>query len=376
MKKLFTVLLTVIMIAAAVPAGARSSFAPNGTGWDPDEVITVKKADPANVVKDGVIGKGEYERYYADLDMDDEMTSPLFLVAFGADSLDHVMEMFPTMEYYFSWDEEHGFNFAIRNRPPVIQQVLGVLEGESPHDDFCKNLAYIVNFETDSDVHPILYYALAKRTDTGEYLEGYYVNPGRETQLGAKNTYDPEPLRDYIITYDYETGYAMIEWSIPFEDINAAPTAAGSTFKLTISATGGTAVDLYAEHDAEDCYAVTLGDKGYGVNIKQALTTVTYVISDEEVAASGDTPSPSPDPDQVPDPDPAPAPVVNPDPEKYEVTKDDEGNDIVVDKETGEKVDVLPAEPARTGDPMIITAAAAALSAAGAFIVRRKRKRS
>ena len=128
MKKVISILITLLtfamMIVAAIPAFARTSLAPNGSGWDPNEVITVKKADPSDVVKDGVIGDGEYERYYADLDAEDNMTSPLFLVAFGTDSMDHVLEMFPTMEYYFSWDEEHGFNFAIRNKPPVIQQVL------------------------------------------------------------------------------------------------------------------------------------------------------------------------------------------------------------------------------------------------------------
>ena len=61
---------------------------------------------------------------------------------------------------------------------------------------------------------------------------------------------------------------------------------------------------------------------------------------------------------------------MNPDPEKYELQKDENGNEIVVDKETGEKVDVT---PAKTGDPMIIMAAVAAVSAAGAFIVRKKR---
>ncbi len=63
MKKLLSILLTVatlaMMIAIAIPAEARSSFAPNGTGWDPSNVITVKKADPADVVKAGVIGYGE-----------------------------------------------------------------------------------------------------------------------------------------------------------------------------------------------------------------------------------------------------------------------------------------------------------------------------
>ncbi|MBR5741151.1 MAG: hypothetical protein IKX91_01225, partial [Firmicutes bacterium] len=82
-----------------------------------------------------------------------------------------------------------------------------------------------------------------------------------------------------------------------------------------------------------------------------------------------------PTPDSTPgDVDPTAQPVVNPDPEKYEVKTDEAGNEIIVDKETGEKVDVPTTAPARTGDPMIVMAAVAAVSAAGAFIIRKKRR--
>ncbi|MBR3416979.1 MAG: hypothetical protein IKH09_09825 [Clostridia bacterium] len=291
MKKLLSILLTIatlaMMIAAAIPAGARASFAPNGTGWDPNEVITVKKADPADVVKDGVIGDGEYERYYPDLDAEDNMTSPLFVVAFGANSLDNCLAMFPTMEYYFSWDETHGFNFAIRNKPVEIKQVLGVKEGESPEDDFCRGLAYIINFDTEYEEHPILYYALGKRTDTGDYLEGYYVNPNGPTQLGAKNTYNPTPGVDCVINYDYATGYSTVEWSVPFEDIHADAIGPGSTIKATLTATAGTAETPGAAHDDEDSYAVTLGDFGYGVNVKMMHNHVPYLLSDTMIEKTG-----------------------------------------------------------------------------------------
>ena len=275
------------MLVVAIPAEARASFAPNGTGWDPNEVITVKKADPADVVKDGVIGDGEYERYYPDLDAEDNMTSPLFVVAFGANSLDNCLAMFPTMEYYFSWDETHGFNFAIRNKPVEIKQVLGVKEGESPEDDFCRGLAYIINFDTEYEAHPILYYALGKRTDTGDYLEGYYVNPGGPTQLGAKNTYNPTPGVDCVINYDYATGYSTVEWSVPFEDIHVDPIGAGSTIKATLTATAGTAETPGAAHDDEDSYAVTLGDFGYGVNVKMMHNHVPYLLADTMIEKTG-----------------------------------------------------------------------------------------
>ena len=368
MKKLLSILLTVatlaMMIAIAIPAEARTSFAPNGTGWDPSNVITVKKADPADVVKDGVLGAGEYERYYPDLDAEDNMTSPLFVVAFGDESLDHCLAMFPTMEYYFSWDEVHGFNFAIRNKPTEIKQVLTVMDGDSPQDDFCRGLAYIINFDTEYSDHPILYYALGKRTDTGEYLEGYYVNPSGPTQLGAKNTYNPEPGVNYIITYDYSTGYAMIEWSVPFDDIHADPIGAGSTIKATLTATAGSAETPNVAHEDEDSYAVTLGDFGYGVNQKMMHNHVSYYLSEESIEKV--TPTPGPDPTPGPNPNPNPTPV---DPDNPNPTPADPDNPTPADPDNPNPT---PVTPARTGDPMVIMAAVAAVSAAGAFIVRRK----
>ncbi|MBQ6678049.1 MAG: hypothetical protein IJM71_08380 [Clostridia bacterium] len=369
MKKLLSILLTVatlaMMIAAAIPAGARASFAPNGTGWDPNEVITVKKADPADVVKDGVIGDGEYERYYPDLDAEDNMTSPLFVVAFGDNSLDHCLAMFPTMEYYFSWDETHGFNFAIRNKPVEIKQVLGVKEGESPEDDFCRGLAYIINFDTEYEEHPILYYALGKRTDTGDYLEGYYVNPGGPTQLGAKNTYNPTPGVDCVITYDYATGYSTVEWSVPFEDIHADAIGPGSTIKATLTATAGTAETPGAAHDDEDSYAVTLGDFGYGVNVKMMHNHVSYLLSDAAVDKTAPVPGPDPDPNPNPNPNPDPD---NPNPNPADPDNPNPNHDPGNPNPTPSNSGTAP----KTGDPMVIMAAVAAVSAAGAFIVRRK----
>ena len=165
----------------------------------------------------------------------------------------------------------------------------------------------------------------------------------------------------------------MIEWSIPFDDIHAAPIEAGSTIRLTISATGGTAVDLFAEHDSEDSYAVTLGDMGYGVNLKQAHNPVTYLISDETVAKAGNGSAPDPVPDPTPahgDPDQeaghngrTPAS----DPSDRTAAQDPNG-------QTSEDGTHSAAAP-RTGDPAAIMAAVAAVSAAGAFAVGRRRRR-
>ncbi len=262
MKKLIAIVLCVLMAASVLTiAASADSFNAQGH-WDLNRVgkIVVKKADPANVVKDGNIGENEYERFYPDLDPD---TSFLHLYYEGGDSFENAESMLASMEYYFSWDEVHGFNFAVRNTPKVLHQTLSAGEGEKPGDPFAWDLSYVINAETQRyldgfyDEHNFaLYYALAKRTDTGEYLEGHYQ------QFGYTGQYDPEPGVDYVITYTDTT--SMIEWSIPFE--NTYPDAgAGSTIRMSISAQAGNTDD---PNDRSTSYGISLGDYGFGVNAK------------------------------------------------------------------------------------------------------------
>ena len=287
MKKL-TNLLAVFMSAAmiallAAPAFAGSSYAPNGIGWGsaPSSIVQVRKVDPSSVVKDGEIGEGEYGRLDVDLG---EETSPLMIVAFNPASYDNALSMLPTMEYYFSWDEVHGFNFAIRNKPVVVQQLLETAEGDSPQDDFARNTAYVINFKTD-DGGTCLFYALAKRTDDGRYLEGYYTGSA-QSQLGVTRSYDPEEGVDYVISYG-DDGYVTVEWSIPLENFFVNGGEEGSKLEGTVSATAGTAVTPFGGHDKEDSYAITLGDFGYGVDSRLMRNHVVFRLSGD--SAPGDT---------------------------------------------------------------------------------------
>ena len=377
MKKIFAFAIAAIMIVAmmAVAVGAQSQ-AMNGTGWDPDNVVNVKKADPANVIKDGVINANEYERFEVDTS---EENSPLHITFITGDDMLAGLDMLATMEYYFSWDEVHGINIAVRNKPAEIQQLLDIkTDGDKPEDDFCQNVAWGVSGPTDNDASPSFYFALGKRTDDGRYLEGHW------NQLGAQGNYNPVELQDYIINYDYATGYCTIEWSIPLNVFLTNGGGAGSRLEFTLWANAGT----NTVPDFSTAYGVVMGDFGFMVNQKSMINHVTYNITDEQLA--GD-PTPVPDPDPDPDPNPdnpggdsgnTPAGPSNDqgqqvviDPDQYEVRTDDEGNEVIIDRETGEEVDVntLPVAPAKTGDPMIIMAAVAAVSAAGAFIVRKKR---
>ncbi|MBQ6678134.1 MAG: hypothetical protein IJM71_08810, partial [Clostridia bacterium] len=101
MKKIVTVcvsLLTLAMVIAfAIPVYAGTSYAPNGTGWgsNNENEVQVKKAERDKVVKDGLIGTGEYEKLNVDLDADNG-TSPLFVVGFTSASLENALVMLPT----------------------------------------------------------------------------------------------------------------------------------------------------------------------------------------------------------------------------------------------------------------------------------------
>ena len=273
MKKLVSVIIAAIMIAALLPAAVGAqSMALNGSGWDPEKIVNVRKADPEKAVKDGVVSMYEYDRLNVDLS---EESSPLHITFVTGDDMYESLEMLYTMEYYFSWDEVHGINVAIRNKPAVIQQLLGVKGWEKPEDDFCQNVAWGICAKTDNGENPTLYYALAKRTDTGEYLEGHWG------QLGAQGDYDPVEGRDYVISYDAVTGYCTIEWSIPLDNFLTEGGGAGSELQFTLWANGG----VSTEPDFSSFYGVVLGDFGFGVDRKSMVNHVTYRLIDDPVSS-------------------------------------------------------------------------------------------
>ena len=300
MKKILTALLALLMLASVCVIGANAqSYSPLG-GWKEahetaeEAKITVKKADPADVIKDGVIGENEYEKL--DIDQTEDNT-PLNIMYITNDNLNDGLAMLETIEFYFSWDETHGFNFAIKDKPAVIQQLLSPAEGEKPGDDFANNTAFLINILTENGVagtidsdgwahgtmeakNYCVYYAVAKRTDTGAYIEGHYdVN-----QLGLSGNYDPEAETDYIINYT-DDGYAIVEWSIPFSVIESGTVGAGSSIYACFTASAGNAGpedEMY-----HDTYCIGLGDKTFMVDAKidKAGAFPEFVLSDEAIKA-------------------------------------------------------------------------------------------
>ncbi|MBQ6677636.1 MAG: hypothetical protein IJM71_06275 [Clostridia bacterium] len=358
MKKILAIILTVLFIFTLT---ALPSLAASVRVDDTPVTLTVKRADPNCVVKDGVISEGEYERFYVSVDPDE---SPLNRNFWSSEDLDDAEEMLPTMEYYFSWDDVHGFNFAVRNKPVELKQIIPAGTGDPPEDGFNKNVAY--TFVADQGpklgklADTLLYYAVCKRTDTGEYEEGHY------NQLGLKGNYNPTEGVDYVISYSSD-GYSTIEWSVPFDNFVEGAAAPGTVFYFSIGAQGGRSESAAGERS----YAIALGDWSWLVAAKSSKSHVTATLSDELIPAPVD-PAPQPVPD---DPTPAPADPDNPNP-----TPADPGNPNPAPADPGNP-NPTPADPGnqapssapRTGDPMIVMAAVAAVSAAGAFIIRKRR---
>ena len=364
MKKAFAVLLSAVFLftLAAVPSLANSYRAD-----DTPVTVTVRKADPSLVVKDGVIGDGEYERFDVDLDPN---TSPLNRNFWSSDDIDDVETMLSTMEYYFSWDDVHGFNFAVRNKPVALKQIIPEGTGDPPEDGFNKNVAYTFIADLQPNLRiladTLLYYAVCKRTDTGAYQEGHY------NQLGLKRNYNPTEGVDYVISYG-DDGYSTIEWSVPFDNFVEDTPADGTVFYFSIGAQAGNSETAAGER----CYAIALGDWSWLVGARSSKNHVTGTLSSEMIVPTGNGGQNGGQNDgQGGDRDnQGGQQQVVIDTDKYEVKTDESGKEIIIDKTTGEEVDrsTLPVA-ARTGDPMVVMAAVAAVSAAGAFMIRRKKR--
>ncbi len=369
--KVTAILFTVVLIVSlTVPAFCRSI---NYMG-ETREGITFEVKKTSGVTVDGIISSGEYEK----LDIATNEESFLNL-CFGSGAVfEDAENMLKTMEYYASWTDGR-INIAVRNKPTKLIQEIGVKNGEYTEDYFCQNVAYTISSDITQNKDPgtpcNFYFAICKRTDTGEYQLGYYGSD----QWGNSNAYKPVAGVDFAISYDYSSGYATMEWSIPFAEICEEGSAkAGDCVYLSIGAEAGegdgTDPNVNPGAGMDKAYAVSLGDFTFLVEGKYRNNHASFQLTNDMI---GDSPV-DPEESDVDNPDPPAdtSPVVNPDPEKYEVKTNENGEVVVTDKETDKEVDrgSLPAAP-KTGDPMIVLAIFAAASAAGAAALGIKRKK-
>ena len=376
MKKVIAIITLVTMALMMVIPSMASSFniiGPTAEGT----THVVKRADPAKVIKDGIIGEGEYEKLDVDLNED---SCPLHLVYGKSEDFLYAENMLATMEYYASWSEGQ-INIAVKTKPDDIKQVIHMADSPNP-DDFCKNVALTIASDQiqtrEKGRQSNFYFAVSLTTDTNEYQVAWYDTD--DNQRGNSGTYAPTPGQDFVINY---TGDGVIfEWSIPFAEICAGNTAAaGDSVYLTITATAGQSEGA----DGESVYGVSMGDFGYMVAQKDAVNNAAFLLSDETIGSFD--PEPGPDPTTATETDtdgnPVPAPTdTDSDGNPVPAPTDTNGNPVVDPENPADPSN--PAEPGqqpsggnggaapRTGDPMIIVAAISAVGACGAVVLKRK----
>ena len=166
--------------------------------------IDLKKADSSKVVKDGMISSGEYFKVNSD-----KITA-----------MNKAGEAYTfTADFYVSWDEVHGINFATIIKSDNFEQHVSYEGGRAIGDDWViSGTSFgIMSHIPGKTASTGLYYVVSKLLDgSGKYNEGCYADQlgtrfGRDTTVA----YDPEAGEDYIISYG--DGLAVCEWSIPFE---------------------------------------------------------------------------------------------------------------------------------------------------------------
>ncbi len=376
MKKIMAVALVVLMMASLM---AVTSFGSAFRGSDLDHNQTVKKADPADVVKDGIIGENEYVEFV--IEDRGEDTTPINVIYYDASVFQASLDMMKTIGFYFSWDDVHGLNFAIRYKPQMFFQVQSEGAGDPPEDYFLLNDGVAINFATEQEVtggsQPLLYYAIGRRTDTGEYLRGYYGS----NQLGLHANFNPTPGEDFVIVYDDATGFITVEWSIPLDNLFTT-WGNGTEINFSIAAIAGEREEADSASPLAGAYANALGYKSWGNDQRIGGDHAQIVLSDESIRDSGGGDVPTSDTnttgpittDTDPDGNPVPTetdPEGNPIPVQTET--DPEGNPIPVDTGSNNGGNNGGGTAPRTGDPMIIIAAVSALGACGAFVIKRRR---
>ncbi len=366
MKRILAVFaaLCIVMSAFLVVTASAASFNPSNVC---NLEVTLKKADPADVVKDGVAGANEYVRFEVDLDP----SSTQLNMGFGSSDVYNQSEaMLSTMEYYFSWDEVHGFNFAVKFKPEYLRQEYDEGTGDEPGDDFLWDSG--VQISLDEDVmfkerangywYDLFYYAISKRTDTGEYLEGYY------DQLGLKGAYDPVAGQDYIITYPGD-GSVFCEWSIPFDNFTTTYDP-GDAVYFTICCTGSVEDISGYSNPVEATYTVSLGDYGYLIKqTKDVSRHVTAYISAETIKDADDTTDSGSQTDPISDDttggDQTAAPADG-------TAAGDDKAPVAAGDDTAAPQTGNGTAAAQTADPMIAVAAVCAISAGAVLVLRKK----
>ncbi len=369
MAALTAALLIASLLALQVSAGAMNPA--DGCKTE----VTVKKAAPGAVVHDGVISEGEYEEIEVSRDSD---TTDLLLSWNGSGNmLLLACDFLKDVHFFISWDDEN-VNFAARATLLEDPYCNGTMEGTDQRDYigdefFMFQFGFMAKIENPDDwEHEFLYRTFGKNTETGEYLVGQYWADGHTGSLTMTQGKDFEIGIDGR-TVTYEVSYPLAS-VLAADQLSGGAPVDGAKFCFTLSMTGGS---MGTGWDAGATYAVSLGDGGYMTSMRSignysgAWATLSgETLVDEPVGPGPDNPNPDdPTPDN-PTPD-------NPNPgDQTPGDREPENNNPSnnAPEGSGNGGDKTPGKTApKTGDPMIVIAAVAALSAAGAFITKKRR---
>ena len=391
MKKLITTLVLVAMLITTLTVAAAAESFMDKVPATCEYEVTVKKADPAVVKKDGVIDLENGEYIKADVPFSE--LSINFKTAeqyMQADAMGH------TMEYYFSWDETHGFNFAVKYYAKGsydgtdydgyytnYDNGTGSDDPAVPQDNFMSNmgLCFASGAHKETEGWSLLYYAIGKKLDGSSYLTGHW------NQLGNSGAYAPVGGQDFEVYYPGD-GSVIYEWSIPFaEFIDVAP-ADGVSFGFTLSAAAGTNDYAVSNELIANCWSVALGQCAWLCQVSDDNAHATAILSDEPIKEGAPVVTNAPDTDaptqattDAPT-QPATTAVVSDVVTSHVVIgTDTDGNEVteVVSEIVTSIVTDAPTQAPNgdnapvTGDPMVIAAVVAAISACG-VVVAKKRK--
>ncbi|MBR3424181.1 MAG: hypothetical protein IKG80_06780, partial [Clostridia bacterium] len=264
--------------------------------------FNIKKAFPEAVVKDGVIGEGEYQRVYIP---EQEVIIGNAAQLINGDNEARSQAIKDSAKLYMSWDEEHGVNIAVEYISPEISQTADptyyhgnphpqaddpswFYSGDQwigPQDGFMNQTAFIIDgYDSGSKT---FYYAVSKSTlPEGKYLKGHWFG---SDSVGSQYGYDENYWLsddDVAIVYDFTNNHVVMEWSIPLEVLTGVRADSGNVnglkYGFNITLTQGSSS---ASTDLSETSVVKFGSLGAfenkGATPKRKKKTFTNPIMGE-----------------------------------------------------------------------------------------------
>ena len=205
-------------------------------------MIIKKAAQP--VVHNGIINEGEYEAIpIGRTDGDGE--SDLLIAWHSSQTYSDALTVMESVNYYVSWDETNGVNFAVSGILPEVphnetpQPADNAYYEESkdayfPGDGFIFQYGSMVrvraNTGTAEEPHfeSIINRGFSKNTATDALLYGWYWEHGYDNYL----LQHPQVAgQDYNVSYNLETHEVVLEISYPFAAVSALSAGGAMTWK-------------------------------------------------------------------------------------------------------------------------------------------------